>query len=37
LLEAQAWAAKNDWEKSWNAWSKFEEIKQKERAAPATN
>ena len=29
LLEAQAWAAKNNWEKSWNAWSKFEEVKQK--------
>jgi O-antigen ligase/tetratricopeptide (TPR) repeat protein len=29
LLEAQAWALKNDWEKSWNAWSKFEEVKQK--------
>jgi hypothetical protein len=28
-LEAQAWAAKNNWEKSWNAWSKFEEVKQK--------
>jgi O-antigen ligase/tetratricopeptide (TPR) repeat protein len=32
LLEAQAWAAKNSWEKSWNAWSKFEELKQKETA-----
>ena len=29
LLEAQAWAAKNNWEKSWSAWSKFEEVKQK--------
>jgi O-antigen ligase/tetratricopeptide (TPR) repeat protein len=29
LLEAQAWAAKNNWEKSWNAWNKFEEVKQK--------
>jgi O-antigen ligase/tetratricopeptide (TPR) repeat protein len=29
LLEAQTWAAKNNWEKSWNAWSKFEEVKQK--------
>ncbi len=29
LLEAQAWAAKNSWEKSWNAWSKFEGVKQK--------
>jgi hypothetical protein len=28
-LEAQAWAAKNNWEKSWSAWSKFEEVKQK--------
>jgi tetratricopeptide (TPR) repeat protein len=29
LLEAQAWAAKNNWERSWNAWAKFEEAKQK--------
>ena len=29
LLEAQAWAAKNNWERSWNAWTKFEEAKQK--------
>jgi hypothetical protein len=29
LLEAQSWAAKNSWEKAWNAWSKFEEVKQK--------
>ena len=29
LLEAQGWAAKNNWEKSWNAWNKFEEVKQK--------
>jgi hypothetical protein len=29
LLEAQAWAAKNNWEKSWNAWNKFEDVKQK--------
>ena len=29
LLEAQAWTAKNSWEKSWNAWSKFEELKEK--------
>jgi O-antigen ligase/tetratricopeptide (TPR) repeat protein len=29
LLEAQAWAAKNNWEKSWSAWSKFEDVKQK--------
>jgi len=29
LLEAQAWAAKNNWERSWNAWTKFEEARQK--------
>lgn len=29
LLEAQAWAQKGDWEKSWNAWNKFEEVKSK--------
>lgn len=29
LLEAQAWAAKSNWEKSWNAWNKFEEVKKK--------
>ena len=29
LLEAQAWAAKSNWEKSWNAWNKFEEVKEK--------
>jgi O-antigen ligase len=29
LLEAQAWAAKNNWDRSWNAWTKFEEAKQK--------
>ena len=29
LLEAQAWAAKNNWERSWSAWTKFEEAKQK--------
>jgi O-antigen ligase/tetratricopeptide (TPR) repeat protein len=32
LLEAQAWAAKNNWEKSWNAWNRFEEVKPKETA-----
>jgi O-antigen ligase len=29
LLEAQGWAAKNNWEKSWNAWTKFDEVKPK--------
>lgn len=29
LLEAQTWAQKNNWEKSWDAWSKFEGVKQK--------
>jgi len=29
LLEAQLWALKSDWEKSWNAWNKFEEVKEK--------
>jgi tetratricopeptide (TPR) repeat protein len=29
LLEAQAWAAKKNWERSWNAWTKFEEVKPK--------
>jgi len=27
LLEAQAWAAKNNWERSWNAWQAFEKAK----------
>lgn len=29
FLEAQTWAAKSDWEKSWNAWSTFEGLKAK--------
>ena len=27
LLEAQAWAAKKNWERSWNAWQTFEKAK----------
>src|SRR5438270_5547692 len=27
LLEAQAWAAKGNWERSWNAWQAFEKAK----------
>ncbi|PYK60038.1 MAG: hypothetical protein DME43_06850 [Verrucomicrobia bacterium] len=27
LLEAQAWAAKKNWERSWNAWQAFEKAK----------
>ena len=29
FLEAQAWAAKNNWERSWNAWQAFENAKNK--------
>jgi O-antigen ligase len=29
LLEAQAWAAKKNWERCWNAWQAFEEAKGK--------
>jgi len=29
LLEAQAWAAKGNWERSWNAWQAFEKAKGK--------
>jgi len=29
LLEAQAWAAKGNWERSWNAWQAFEKAKSK--------
>jgi tetratricopeptide (TPR) repeat protein len=29
LLEAQAWAAKKNWERSWNAWQAFEKAKGK--------
>lgn len=29
FLEAQAWAAKKDWERSWNAWQAFEKAKSK--------
>jgi hypothetical protein len=27
LLEAQAWGAKEDWQRSWNAWIAFEKAK----------